>query len=114
MSRGENEVLHMKWRVLQITAFKRLNHLSNRNEQVLKMNFKLLLKSIFVQNQSWRFSQDNSRVQSFSSYHTKMGENVDFRSVYDIFKCIQVSIFIFQTSVQMKKCLKQKLYISKF
>ena len=58
MSRGENEVLHMKWRVLQITAFKRLNHLSNRNEQVLKMNFKLLLKWIYARNQFYRFSKD--------------------------------------------------------
>ena len=55
----ENEILHMKWRVLQNTAVKRLNHLSNRNKQILKMNFKLLLKSIFVQNQSWRFSKDD-------------------------------------------------------
>jgi len=45
----------------------------------------------------------------FWSYHTKMGEKVDFQRIYDIFKCIQVLIFIFQTSVQMKKCLKQKL-----
>ena len=53
-NRWENEVLHMKWQVLQITVFKRLIYLSNFNKQVLKINFKLLLKWTFVQNQSCR------------------------------------------------------------
>ena len=57
-NRWENEVLHMKWRVLQITVFKRLNYLSNCNKQVLKINFKPLLKWTFTQNQFYRFSND--------------------------------------------------------
>ena len=76
---GENEVLHMKWRVLQITAFKRLNHLSNRNEQVLKMNFKLLLKWIFVRNQFYRFSKDEQLLCSkFFELPHKNGRKIWF------------------------------------
>ena len=57
---------------------------------------------------------NNFRVQSFSSCHTKMREKVDFQSVQDIFKCTQVSNFIFQTIIQMSLCLKRKLQDFKF
>ena len=70
-NRWENEVLHMKWRVLQITVFKRLNYLSNCNKYVFKINFKPLLKWIFAQNQCYKFSNDEqlSCSKFFESPH---------------------------------------------
>ena len=63
-SERENKVLNIKWQVIWTVVFKDLNYLSNRNEQVLKMNFKLLLKWIFAQNQFYRFSNDEQLLCS--------------------------------------------------
>ena len=57
-SKRENKVLNIKWQVIWTVVFKDLNYLSNRNEKVLKMNFKLLLKWIFALNQFYRYSND--------------------------------------------------------
>ena len=54
----KNDILHMKWRVLQITVFKYLIYLSNCNKHVFKINFKPMLKWTFAQNQWYRFSND--------------------------------------------------------
>ena len=54
----------MKWWVLQITVFKRLNYLSNCNKQDFKINFKPLFKWTFAQNQCYRFSNDEQLLCS--------------------------------------------------
>ena len=109
-------IINIKWRVLKITVFKRLNYLSNRNEHVLKMNFKLLLKWIFTQNQCYRFSNDEqlSCSKFFELPHKNGRKNwfpkrIGYFQMHSSFK-----FYFFQTIVQMKKCLKWKLKNSKF
>ena len=52
---------------------------------------------------------NNFRVQSFSSCYTKLGQKVDFRSVYDNFKCIQISIFYLSNQCSNEKVPKTKV-----
>ena len=109
-NRWENEVLHMKWRVFQITVFKCLNYLSNCNKQVLKINFKPLFKWTFVQNQSCRVLKRKQLLCSniFKLLYKK------WRKIW-ISKCIghfqMHSSFKFYLSneVSNEKCLKRKL-----
>ena len=110
MSNGENKILLMKWRVLQITIFKCLNYLSNRNEHVLKMNFKLLLKWIFAQNQCYRFSSDEqlSCSKFFESSH-KNGRKFWILKCIGYFQMHSSFKFYFSNEASNEKVPKTKV-----
>ena len=114
-NRWENEVLHMKWRVPQITLFKCLNYLSNCNKQDFKINFKLLFKWTFAQNQYYRFSNgEQLSCSKFFELLHKNGRKIWISKYIGYFQMYSSFKFYLSNEASNELLPKRKLYISKF
>ena len=106
----KNDILNMKWRVLQITVFKYLIYLSNCNKQVFKINFKPLLKWTFDQNQCCRFWNDEQlSCSKFLELPHKNGRKIWISKCRGHFQMHSSFKFYLSNKVSNEKCLKRKL-----